>query len=216
MCKIQSRDSIEILGNSSFIYGIKKEKSQLKLVNNNTNIIENVTEFDIERYKTKHDLEVQMIVSILIYNNEGYSDLIIDEGDKLCIIMNNNINDNSLEKYNQYLMELNELNNLIRLKDEEIKGLKKIFPFEINQEDKIMTVIFTTTEQKFFYPIICKNTDMLANLVSQLFKEYPDYKDSAVYFMCNGSIIKEYKTLDENKIKNRDIILLNLLSNSSS
>ena len=93
------------MGNSSFIYGIKKEKSQLKLVNNNKNIIENVTEFYIERYKIKHDLEVEMIDSILIYNNEGYSDLIIDEGDKLCIIMNNNINDNSLEKYNQYLME---------------------------------------------------------------------------------------------------------------
>jgi hypothetical protein len=55
----------------------------------------------------------------------------------------------------------------------------------------MMSVIFTTIEQKFFYFIACKNTDIFANLVMQLFNEYPYYKDKSVYFMSKGAIIKE-------------------------
>ena len=79
-----------------------------------------------------------------------------------------------------------------------------------------MSVIFTTIEQKFFYSIVCKNTDIFANLVAQLFNEYPYYKDKSVNFMSKGAIIKEQKTLKENQIYNSDIILMNNLKNSSN
>ena len=78
-----------------------------------------------------------------------------------------------------------------------------------------MTIIFTTIGQKFFYSTICKNTDIFANLVSQLLQEYPDYKEKSIYFMSNGNVIKEYKSLDENNIKDKDVILLNHLNSSS-
>ena len=56
-----------------------------------------------------------------------------------------------------------------------------------------------------------QNTDIFANLVMQLFNEYPYYKDKSVYFMSKGAIIKEQKTLKENQIYNSDIILMNNL-----
>ena len=79
-----------------------------------------------------------------------------------------------------------------------------------------MSVIFTTIEQKFFYSIVCKNTDIFANLVMQLFNEYPYYKDKSVYFISKIAIIKEQKTLKENQIYNSDIILMDNLKNSSN
>ena len=79
-----------------------------------------------------------------------------------------------------------------------------------------MSVIFTTIEQKFFYSIVCKNTDIFANLVMQLFNEYPYSKDKSVYFISKVAIIKEQKTLKENQIYNSDIILMDNLKNSSN
>ena len=80
----------------------------------------------------------------------------------------------------------------------------------------MMSVIFTTIDQKFFYSIVCKNNDIFANLVMQLFNEYPYSKDKSVYFISKVAIIKEQKTLKENQIYNSDIILMDNLKNSSN
>ena len=229
-CKINYINSIEIRGDSAIISEIKEVKNQMNKNDNAIKKLESVlpneknhsSDIEIENIDCieicciSSDLEMDYIDSFELCYNERKWISIIDKGGNLFIKNKSNMNDNSLEKENKYLKDINELSKELRLKDKEIKILKNTFPFEIKQGDRIMTIIFTTTDQKFFHSIICKNTDIFANLVSQLFKEYPDYKDKSVYFMCNGIIIKEYKSLDENKIKNRDIILLNLLSNSSS
>ena len=54
-----------------------------------------------------------------------------------------------------------------------------------------------------------KNTDIFGHLEEQLYKHYPDYKETNNYFTCNGSVIDRSKTLEENKIRNSDKILLN-------
>ena len=112
------------------------------------------------------------------------------------------------EKYsnnNYILMEIAELNKEKKQKDKELKEFKKTFPFEINLGDILMTIIFTTTDQN---SIICKNTDIFANLVSQMLQEYPEYKDKAIYFMSKGAVIQEYKTVEGNNLKNSDIVLI--------
>ena len=210
--EIEYTEDLEIRRESIII----PEKNQIKFKNDKKYIIERNSAFLLLANKKNRILELKHTFDMMIVGHEKYMISIIDKSDRIFIKNKNNMNDNSSEKDNKYLMEINELSKELRTKDKEIKELKKTFPFEIKQGDKIMTVIFTTTDQKFFYSIICKNTEIFANLVFQLFKEYPDYKDKSVYFMCNGIVIKEYKTLDENKIKNRDIILLNFLSNSSS
>ena len=228
--EIQIVDQMEILKERSLDYEIEytedleirresiiiPEKNQIKFKNDKKYIIERNSAFLLLANKKNRILELKHTFDMMIVGHEKYMISIIDKSDRIFIKNKNNMNDNSSDKDNKYLMEINELSKELRTKDKEIKELKKTFPFEINQGDKIMTVTFTTTDQKFFYSIICKNTEIFANLVFQLFKEYPDYKDKSVYFMCNGIVIKEYKTLDENKIKNRDIILLNFLSNNSS
>ena len=108
-----------------------------------------------------------------------------------------------IEELSKYENEIESVNKFY------IKGIKKYFIYKrqrqfrffiqnsinghkkITKEGKMMSVIFTTIEQKFFYSIVCKNTDIFANLVMQLFNEYPYYKDKSVYFMSKGAIIKE-------------------------
>ena len=41
-----------------------------------------------------------------------------------------------------------------------------------------------------------------------LYEKYPNYKDTENYFLVNGNRINRNRTLEENKIKNNDILTL--------
>ena len=47
-------------------------------------------------------------------------------------------------------------------------------------------------------------------LEEQLYEEYPEYKEFDVYFTVKGDKIKRFKSIEENKLKNKDKILLNI------
>ena len=59
------------------------------------------------------------------------------------------------------------------------------------------------------YSMICKNTNTISDLENKLYKEFPDFVDSDNIFLCKGTVINRYKTLESYKIKNGDIIVLN-------
>ena len=56
------------------------------------------------------------------------------------------------------------------------------------------------------YPVVCKNTDLFVRLEEKLYNEYPQFKNYETYFEVKTKRIKRFKTLDENKIKNKDVI----------
>ena len=58
-------------------------------------------------------------------------------------------------------------------------------------------------------PMACKNTDTIARLEEKVYNEYPKYKDCNTYLTVNGNVIKRFKTLDENGIKNYNSIIVN-------
>ena len=58
------------------------------------------------------------------------------------------------------------------------------------------------------YSVICKNTEKFIELEKKLYTDYPEYSGSNNYFMINGKIVNKEKSLDENKIRNNDIIIL--------
>ena len=59
--------------------------------------------------------------------------------------------------------------------------------------------------------IICKNTDKFHKIEELLCEKYPKYNDTENIFYINGNQIKKNKNLDQNKIKNGDIILFEVL-----
>ena len=108
--------------------------------------------------------------------------------------------------------QINFLNNQILTLNNEISNLKKNKNSNldfINPGEKILSVQFKSIDQKIDLSRPCKNTDVFVRLEEQLYEHYPEYKETNNYFTCNGIVIKRFKTLEENKIKCSDIILLN-------
>ena len=66
-----------------------------------------------------------------------------------------------------YTRKLEE-NNILKNENER---LKKLFPFEINENEKLMLLIFNTSDNGFSYPIMCKNTETLAVVEQRFFSK---------------------------------------------
>jgi len=102
-----------------------------------------------------------------------------------------------------------ELMEEIKAKVNEIKELKSKFPFELNKDEKLMTIIFASQDQKIHYSLICKNTDKFNKVENMLYDEYPEYQESENYFTVNGNRVIKSKTIEQNNIKFSDIVILN-------
>ena len=83
--------------------------------------------------------------------------------------MNNisNIQNNS----NDILIKLiNEKENIIQDLKEKIQR----YPFILEKNEKIMSIIFSSVNQNFNYSMVCKNTDTIHKLEEKLYEEYPN------------------------------------------
>ena len=80
----------------------------------------------------------------------------------------------------------------------------------INPGERIIAVFFTSIKQDMQRPMSCKNTDTFARIEEKIYNEYPKYKDYNTFLTVNGNTIKRFKTFAENKIKDGDIILVNI------
>ena len=103
------------------------------------------------------------------------------------------------------------LHEELKKKDKQIEELNEIksrFPFEISKNEKLLSIIVISVDQKINYPILCKNTDLIIDIEKLLYNEYPEYKETENYFMFKGIKINKYKSLEENQINNGDIITL--------
>ena len=79
----------------------------------------------------------------------------------------------------------------------------------INPGEKILSVLFISTDEKITYAIPCKNTTPFIRVEEKLYEEYPEYKETDNFFLHNGAVIKRFKTVEENHIKSGKPIILN-------
>ena len=151
----------------------------------------------------------------------------------ICSINNNNYNNNSissninqndLEKIKELeekLKEVNDIlhdrinkaNSIININQKTIEELKEKlsrFPFEILKGEKLMSIIVISSDKKLHRAIICKNTELFCDLEKKIYQNN-DKIDIGNYFTLNGKKIDETKSLDDNNIKDNDIIVLNNL-----
>jgi len=94
---------------------------------------------------------------------------------------------------------------------EELKEKLSRFPFELLKDEKLMTIIITSVDQKIHWSAICKNTDKFCDVENKLYEIYSEYSDSENYFTFNGNKVNRHKTLEYNKIKSGDVIVLNVI-----
>ena len=104
-----------------------------------------------------------------------------------------------------------ELNEQLIQKEELIKEYKLIIsqiPFGFLPGEKLMSIIFISPDKNIISSFICKNTDTFAFIENKFYEKFPQYKGLDNTFILNGRYINRYKSLDENKIKNDDIITI--------
>ena len=96
----------------------------------------------------------------------------------------------------------------LRSKEEELEKIKSKIGFEIKEDEQIMTLIFTSVDQKIQHAFICKDSDKLNQLEGVLYDIFPEYANQENIFLCHGTKINKFKTMKDNKIKNSDIVVL--------
>ena len=143
------------------------------------------------------------------------------------------MNNTKISIENNYSKEqqITQLKNQLKQKEDKIKDLEdkvkdledkvkdledkiKRYPFILEKNEYLMAIIFQSLDQKVHYQMICKNTDTINELVGKLYAEYPELSKSENYFFGDGKIINKYASLEKNKIKNGDIILVNKIDSS--
>ena len=135
--------------------------------------------------------------------------------------LNNTINQLKQEHYTEFnkLTEKNkELEKLLEEKNKEINDyIFKLSNSSNNEQlisvktgDKIIAVLFMTqgSQDIFNYTMACKTSDLFVRLEERLYHDFPKYRNYETFFMVNARRIFRFKTLEENKIKNNDIISL--------
>jgi len=115
---------------------------------------------------------------------------------------------------NKNLNKITELYNEIEEKDKSIEKLKNKllrFPFELSTGERLLSIIFTSSDRRILYSIICKNTDEFLKIEDELYEQFPEYKKYDSYFLHNGKKVNRFKTLENNRIYNNDIICLQII-----
>ena len=109
---------------------------------------------------------------------------------------------------------IKELEKQINSKNLEIDYLKKNNDknkiTSIKSGEEIIAIFFTSVNQEIHRHIPCKNTDIFAKIEEKIYDEYPEYKNYNTYLTANGNIIKRFKTLKENEIKDGNTIIVNI------
>jgi len=158
---------------------------------------------------------------LLLKQNEEYKNKIIDlleniikelkikliEKDKL--LKEEKIKNDDLNKKIKQIIsnDKTKTNKIIELENE-IKLFRAYYKFSSNE--KLISIKFISINQDIDFTIVTKNTDEFSKIEKILYDKYPQYKDSDNYFLVNRSIINRNRTLEENKIRNNDILTLEI------
>ena len=154
------------------------------------------------------------------YINELYKQLKEEKDkNKKLIIENNNLKD-IINKLNAELNQIKGLkekleselakknNEILKLLSQKNKNEDYFDLSSIKFGDKIITVNFLSMGNNDIghYSLVCKKRDLFVKLEERLYNDFPQFKNYETYFEANGKRIKRFKTLEQNTIKNNDII----------
>ena len=158
------------------------------------------------------------------------------EKNKNLIIENKNLKEKiiTLNKENDQIKELEKTINKLNIELDKIKELKQKLENDLTQKDKeIQKLLSQIKNKKDYYDIsslkpddkiigvnfvsmgsndighynlVGKSRDLFVRLEERLYEDFPQFKNYETYFEVNGKRIKRFQTLEQNKIKNNDII----------
>ena len=76
--------------------------------------------------------------------------------------------------------------------------------------NNIMVINFISTDGIINEGIACIKTDLFAEVEEKLYKIYEKYKETNNIFLIGGNQVLRFKTIEENNIKDRDKVLMQI------
>ena len=73
---------------------------------------------------------------------------------------------------------------------------------------KIRTITIQSADMPLNANLKCTGNQTFSEIEANLYKLYPQYKETNNIFLCNGRVVERFKTIDENGIKDGNIIML--------
>ena len=207
---------------SKFLFEEEKElfnkmSNYIQNINNNLKNNEIILEKKNEELneiinKLKLDLEKEKEINNNL--NINIKKLEIEIKDKEKEINEEKLRNNDLNKKIKNINNSSQNSDILDLvkkigeKENEIKELKEILPFEYTKGEKILIVTFLSLNEDIHYSIICKNTDDFYRLEIMFYNKYPEYKKGNNIFSIHGKEIDRYNDLESNNISDNDIKLV--------
>ena len=119
------------------------------------------------------------------------------------------------ENLNKKLKEMENISNNYSLNNKllELENELNLFKsyYSFSPEEKLISIQFVSVDQKINnLKLIFKNNNKFSKIEDTIYEKYPNYKETDNYFIVNGKRINRNKTLEENKIKNNDILTLSI------
>ena len=101
-------------------------------------------------------------------------------------------------------LQSNKSNNIININNNNLFDLIR----PLGTGEKIMTVIFNSQGTQYVcnWALSCKKSNLFVRLEEILNNDFPELKKHDTYFEVNTRRIKRFLTLEENGIKNNDMI----------
>ena len=119
--------------------------------------------------------------------------------------MNNN---NEIKKLKD---EINSLKYQLNLKDKEINDLRNksnVIDIPKYKIDDIIVITFQASDSSVNYGIKCIKDETFAEVEEKLYKRYNDLRNTNNMFTANAKPVLRFKTINENNIRDGDIIQL--------
>ena len=130
----------------------------------------------------------------------------------------NNINENKSLKENK--IKNNDIiivmEDIIKKKEKQLQNLAEKLKKDTNlnviicvKDTKNLIILnFYSDDEKIHCLLICNEVQIFNEIINKVYENYPDYNIRNNYFICNKSRVNEYKSLKENNIKNKNLIIL--------
>ena len=102
----------------------------------------------------------------------------------------------------------------VRNKEKEINELKTKLDknYKSVNFNEVMVINFISVDGKINEGITCIKTDTFAEVEEKLYQKYPEYREENNVFLSGGNIVKRFKKIYENNIKNGDKVILKVES----
>ena len=126
----------------------------------------------------------------------------------------NELQDQLQKMYNNNISNIKQYQKTINLREHELNYLKSQLQ-NINSQNKVkvdmtkeINVHFLSVDHKINYFVPCNGFNTFAEVEEELYKQYPEYRETNNNFITNGEQVLKFKTISQNKIDSDSLVTM--------